>query len=122
MVDALGSVLREGLTQVPDALGALVLDHDGLVVAETPSPRHEAAWLMLVTELTASVRDLTRCIQAAGPLKQLTVTQKNVTTLIAPLRADTFLAVSLSPDAIVGRSQFFLTELLLQLQAQLLAA
>lgn len=113
MIDEIRGPLQRICGRLKGALGATVMGVDGLTVdsvAATPAPRTDADVESLLVEYSSLLGQVQRSAQmfAAGHLEELTISSEHLTTLIRPLTDEYFIALTLGPQASVGKGRYLL--------------
>ena len=113
MVEEIRIPLQRICSRLDGAVGATVMGLDGLTV-DSVAPQKPARTGMdiesLLVEYSSLLGQVQRSAQmfAAGRLEELAISSEHLTTLIRPLTGEYFVALTLGPNASVGKGRYLL--------------
>ena len=113
MAEEIRGPLERICARLEGALAATVMGLDGLMVdsvATGQAPGADADVESLLVEYSTLLGQVQRSAQmfAAGSLEELTIASQHLTTLIRPLTVDYFVALTLGPNASIGKGRYLL--------------
>jgi predicted regulator of Ras-like GTPase activity (Roadblock/LC7/MglB family) len=100
------NTLSDLVVACPGALGAAIVDPDGIPLAFAPDK--DPALEVLGAELSSILRDIDQAGRELdhGPLHQLSVSAESATVVVTTTGGGYFIVLVLSPDGVAGRARF----------------
>ncbi len=106
------SLLKEVIDGVDGSLATLVMDFEGIEVDRyvRPNPSVEFDISTIGAEFSVVLKSIQRASQMleSGEPSEVTIQAEKVTTLIRAINDVYFVAVTLTPDANIGKARFML--------------
>lgn len=115
-------LLDSVLTQTPGAVSITLMGFDGIAIETRDAPAQTAVSAQnAAIELGAVTSQLKTVAEGlgAGELKELTLQTRELTTVLRPVTAEYFLALSLRPDGNAGKGRYLMRVVAPKLVAEL---
>lgn len=103
-------VLNRFLTEVPGVRSATVMGFDGIAIESRDAASADGTEAAAAVEVAAVTSQLRRAAEGlgAGEVKEVTLETDGMTTLLRPLTAEYFLAVSLDAGGLTGKARYMM--------------
>lgn len=117
-----GELLERVLNETPGAVGVTLMGFDGIAIesreADAPGEVSPQAAAIELGAIASQLRGVADSL-GAGDVRELTVHTGGLVTVLRPITAEYFLALSLRPDGNTGKGRYLMRVVAPQLAAEL---
>lgn len=103
-------LLNRLMKEVPGARAATVMGFDGIAIESVETMTADGTEQAATIEVAAVTSQLQRAAEGlgAGEVREIAVESEGMTTLLRPITSEYFIALTLGPEALVGKGRYLM--------------